>query len=474
MDILLINPKGLDANTFDIMPPLGLATIGCVLEKTGFSVCILDLEVKSKKFDLYRYIKDILPKIVGISGTSRTRFESFRIARTAKQVSDKIVTGYGGCHATFTAEDTLSHIREIDYIVHGEGELTMVELANFFIFNKGSVKDIKGISYRMDGKIVRNPPRERIQNLDSLPYSRHLLEMEAYNLKLDFLNLPATSIMTARGCPFNCSFCSASVMFGTNYTMRSAKNVVDEIQYCIENFKIKGIKFFDSTLTINKAHVLSLLEELKKRNIDLPWECEIRVDTVDRSLLEAMKRGGCYYVGLGVESASEPVLKTIDKGISLEQVSNVLKWCTELDLETKAFFSFGHISETWQDTEKTLAFIDRHRNEISSLAKGYGIRIYPGTQVERYAIENGLLPKDFSWSRPSKNIVEDVVFNAGVPILLQPSYGLKELRSCLYRLELKGNVDSIRSIIRNLRKIKSFRELLLKLSIVVKLAVSKH
>jgi len=473
MDILLINPKELTSRAFDVMPPLGLSAIGCVLENNGFSVSLLDLEIKPKGFDLSSYIKNNSPKIVGISGTSHTRFESFGIARSAKQVSENIVTVYGGCHATFTAQDTLFHVKEVDYIVHGEGELTLVELAKFLILNEGLVKDIKGISYRMGGKIVENPSRERIRDLDSIPYSRHLLEMSAYDTKLDFLNLPAVSIMTARGCPFNCSFCSAGTLFGTNYTMRSANNVADEIQYCIDKFKIKGIKFFDSTFTINKAHVFSLIEELKERDIRLPWECEIRVDTVDRPLLEAMKRGGCYYVDLGVESASDPVLNTIDKGISLRQVSKVLNWCKELGIKTKVFFSFGHIGESWQDTERTLSFIKKNRKKINTLSRSYGIRIYPGTRVEKYSLENELLPKDFSWSKHFKNVSDGVVLSMGVPILLQSSYGIKELRK-LYRLNLKIDISSIRNVIDILSRIKSPQELLRKLLIVFKLIFNKR
>jgi len=297
--------------------------------------------------------------------------------------------------------------------------------------------------------------------------------MSAYDTKLDFLNLSAVSIMTARGCPFNCSFCSAGALFGTNYTMRSANNVVDEIQYCIDNFKIKGIKFFDSTFTINKTHVFSLLEELEKRNIRLPWECEIRADTVDRPLLEAMKKGGCYYVDLGVESASDPVLNTIDKGISLKQVSNVLSWCKELGLKTKVFFSFGHIGESWQDTERTLDFIKKNRNKINTLSRAYGIRIYPGTRVEKYALENGLLPKDFSWSKHFKDVADGVVLSMGVPILLQPSYGIKELRK-LYRLNLKIDISNIRNLMDILSRIKSPQELLRKLLIVFKLIFNKR
>ncbi len=312
MDILLINPKNIISRPYPITPPpLGLASIGCVLEKAGFSVKILDLEIKPADFDLYAYIKGLSPRVVGISGTSLTRFKSFETANIAKRVSNEIFTVYGGCHATFTANDTLLHIKDIDYIVHGEGEETLLELADCLIIKKGPVEWIRGISFRRNGNVIQNAPRERIADLDSVPYSRHLLEMGEYNEELEFLDLPSATIMTSRGCPFDCNFCSAGAMFGRACAMRSAKNVVDEIGYCIDKFKIRGVKFFDDTLTLKSGHILSITEELKRRGITLPWECEVRADTVDRGLLKSMKEAGCYYVDFGIESASEKVLKAI-------------------------------------------------------------------------------------------------------------------------------------------------------------------
>ena len=470
----MINPKSRKSQAQDIMPPLGLVSIGCVLQRNGFSVKILDLEIKNNDFDLAAYIKNSSPKIVGISGMSHSRFESFRIAGIVKKASNNISTVYGGCHATFTAEDTLSHIKEIDYIVRGEGEATMLELVKFLAAAKGIVNDIAGISFRKHGKIIQNAPRQRISNLDSIPYSKHLLEMEkylvCYNAKYSFLTVPKPAIylMTSRGCSYNCSFCSESAMFGRIYTMRSAKNVVDEIENYIEDFNIiKGIKFYDSTLTLNRKHVLELTKELNSRNINLPWECEIRVNTVDKTLLGEMKKSGCSYVNFGVESASERVLERIGKGITLEQTSDVLKWCKELGIKTKLFFSFGHIGETWDDSKKTFAFINDQMNYITTLTASVGVKIFPGTEMEHYATNNGLMPKYFSWSDPLDGIPEGSMITDNIPILLQPFYGIKELKKCnnrLYRIELKRELKGARIIMDKIKKIKSFSDLCRKIS----------
>lgn len=457
MDVLLINPINIQSRNFGVTPPLNLALIGCELEKHGFSVKILDLEIKPEDFDLYSYIESLSPRIVGISGTSHSRFESFRIAKIAKEVSREIFTIYGGCHATFTSEDTLSHIEYIDYIVRGEGEVTLIELVNFLIMRKGRVEDIAGVSFRRGGLIVQNVPRQRITDLDSLSYSRHLLENEKYDIKLDGLDVPAATIMTARGCPYNCSFCSAGAMFGKTYTMRSPKKVIEEIMYCMEKFNVRGVRFFDSTLTLNKEHLLSLASELKTIKPRLPWHCEIRIDTIDKPLLEAMREAGCYSVDFGIESASENVLRKIGKRFNYRQVEKVSQWCQGLGIRTVAFFSFGHIGETWKDAKETVAFIDKHFNDITISSAIFGIRIYPGTLVEEYAEENGLLPKDFSWSSPFKNIEGGPISTDSVPILLQPEFGIKELRKCFYAVERISYKElmHINIIIRKWREIKS-------------------
>ena len=458
------------------MPPLGLNSIGNVLEENGFTVKLFDLELYSADLDLFSYIKDLSPKIIGISGTSHSRFESFKIANIAKNISKKIITVYGGCHATFTAEDTLSHIKEIDYIIRGEGEATFLDLANFFLKGQNEIEKIKGISFRKNGKVVNNEARERIINLDSIPYSRHLLEMDKYNTKLEYLNIPATSIITSRGCPYNCSFCSASAMFGATYTMRSAKHVVDEIEYCVEKFKIKGVKFFDSTLTLNRQHILSLIAELNARRINLPWECEIRVNTVDRNLLAAMKEAGCYYVNFGIESVNDRILSIMNKGINLAQAVAVLRWCRELGLKTMVFFSFGHIGETWADSRENFAFINKYIDHITHLSVILGMKIYPGTYLEKYAKENGTLAKDFPWSKPIKEINEGPINTDRVPLLLQPSYGLKELKRCyygLYKTELKRDLKRLRNIFSKLNNNNSFSDYLRKISRIFRLLISE-
>jgi anaerobic magnesium-protoporphyrin IX monomethyl ester cyclase len=447
-EILLLHPRE-DERIFGGMPPLGLAWIASYLESKGYAVNLIDMQIDSRTPE--EIITGLKPKVVGIAGTSHTRYASFDIARTVKKIDDKVFTVYGGSHATFTAEDTLRHIPEIDAVVRGEGEETMFEVMETVLRGRNSLDDIEGVSRRKNGDIVHNPSRKRIQDLDALPFpARDMADLKKYDLKMDFLDIPAASVMSSRGCPVNCSYCSASAMFGRTLTLRSAKNIMDEIEILIKDFNVEGIKFFDSTLTLRKSHIHSLCDEILERGLKFPWECEIRVNTVNRDLLAKMKKAGCYFVDFGVESASPKVLKKMHKAISIDQVIDVFKWTKELDIYTKVFFTFGHIQETLEDAVITMDFIDKYRDYIISQGGGVGIKIYPGTLVEKYAYEIGRLDETFSWTAPYYD--EQAEFFGGaphVPLLIQSQMGYEELRQLRYMLikrKLKNPFQLFRAV----------------------------
>jgi len=444
-----------------IQPPLGLAAVGAYAEIHGFSVEVLDLEIYPPDYDLARHLETRQPKIVGIGGTTHTRFPAFEIARIAKRMPNPPWTVYGGCHATFAADDTLNHIPDIDFVVRDEGEITFLELARALSQGTLSPSSIDGLSWRNGDRIRHNPPRARIKNLDEIPHGRHLLEMEKYTLIMDFLKKPGVSIVTSRGCPYKCNYCAASVMFGTAYTMRSAKHVVDEIEYCLDRLHIQAFKIHDNAVTISKRHVLSLVDELKRRRVDLPWECEITVNTVDRDLLKAMRDGGCYMVDIGAESGSDDLLRSVRKGNTVQQVVDVLKWSRELGIKTKLFFSIGHLGETLEQAMMTIRFIDRYRNSIDRPLKILGIAPYPGTAVERYALDHNLLGAGFRWSKPLEELAPGLVFSNTVPLLFQPQFGREEMKRCrvaLYRSELKRLLTSPKAVLEKVREIGGLRE----------------
>lgn len=432
IDVLLVNPPEAGA-FFERMPPLGLALIAAMLEKHDYSVRIVDMEVADHGIEYW--LERYQPRFVGISGTTHTRFESFEIAKNVKAMSKDIITIYGGVHATFTARDTLAHVGAVDYVVRGEGENTMVKLVN--VLTAGlDISLVPGVTYRKDGEIVENNSAERIHDLDNLPMpAYHLLDMERYALKMDFTNARGISMITARGCSAKCTFCSASRMFDHRVTCHSGKRVVDEIEQLFNTYHFNGVKIFDSTFTIGQKHVSDICNEIHRRGLSFPWECEIRVGTVDSQALQNLKDAGCYYVSFGIESASQRVLDRMRKGFTVNQAEDLLRMCSDVGLKTKVFFSFGHIDESVSDIEATFSFIDRHRDRMATIASGAGVRIYPGTYLEEYARSNNLLLPDFSWSLPYEDQrLRRILQTPCVPLLIQPQLGYHELEDVVLRI----------------------------------------
>lgn len=439
------------------MPPLGMLWVGGELRRAGYSVEFVDQQVDER--EPAQVAEELRPPLALIGGTSHSRFASFDLASRIKEVSPQTFVVYGGPHATFTADDTLQNIPAIDIIVRGEGEGTCRELAAWAEAGgpRGDLQKVKGISYRYDGAILHNPPRPWIDDLDALGApARELVPMARYEMRMEYLDdVPGVSIMTARGCPIGCTFCSASAMFGSSYRARSPRAVADEVEELISNYDARGLKIFDSTFTLSRRHVEGFCAELKHRGIDVPWECEIRVDDVDKELLAKMREAGCYYVDVGVESGSQRVLDyCVRKKITLEAAENVLRWAKELGLLAKVFFTLGHPGETYAEARETNRFIRRNRKYVRIAAYHAGVKVYPGTYVEKYAWENSLMPPGFRWSAPYVNEGQRKLFRApdNIPILLQPALGLEELRKLRIGFILM-RVSSPRFVVEKVRSI---------------------
>jgi len=431
ISILAIYPTSFELQGFDYMPPLGMAWIASVIREHGYDVHLLDQQVDKR--NIQQFTEEIKPTMVFIGGTSHSRFNAFDIARKIKEVNESIYVVYGGPHASFTAKETLEYIKDIDIIVHGEGEYISLDLLSWKKA-RGTITQLyslKGISFRHDGRIISTGWRPSIRDLDLLPNpARDLLPMEKYNSRLEYLQLPATSIITARGCPIGCSYCSASRMFPDHYAYRSANFIVDEIENLMDKYSIRGFKIFDSTFTLNSRHVTSFCNELLNRKLVIPWECEVRVGSVNQELLELMKKAGCYYLDVGIESGHQDVLNSMGKKIFVSQSEEFLKTAQKVGLLVKAFFSIGHIGETYRKGKESIKFIYRNKKRIKLVILNPGLRIYPGTKLEEYANSNSLFPEGFNWSKPFENTVNKKLFLPvhSIPILIQPQMGIKEIR----------------------------------------------
>jgi radical SAM superfamily enzyme YgiQ (UPF0313 family) len=371
----------------------------------------------------------------------------------------------GGPHASMAAEDTLAHIAELDVVVRGEGEETMVDLCRALERKKevNGIAHLAGISLRRDGRVVRNPPRFPISNLDGLPFPAfHLVPFEKYNFRIEVPGhgaLPAVNIMTSRGCPFNCNFCATPVNWGRAVRTRSPQNVVREIEWLVEKYGARVIFFYDDTFNLSVKRVEDISDLMIERRLGVFWRCEIRLDLMTKALLAKMKEAGLFHVSFGIEAGSERVRNAIiNKRIKIDDFHNVIAWCRELEVVPNVFFIFSHPTETWAEAQETIRLIEQYKDLVE--ASVAILHVYPGTPLEKTAKESGLLPADFSWARKhSRRTITLPTAQGNVPLFLD-RLTWAQTSELLFRWSLAGGQVSIgRQIPRVIANIRSFGDI---------------
>ncbi len=383
---------------WELTRPFSLFYLSAALgRRPEYSVRIVDMETRRyKDLPANEIFGDDPSEIFGITATTYTRFEAIDLAKAIKDLHPDALIVAGGVHFGYCAEDTLQHVPEIDVVVRGEGEITIVDLADA-ISNGRSLESIQGISYRLNGRMISNPDQCMIDDLDSLPvYDQYSWEDYPESVFAYPEKLRAASVMSSRGCPYSCIFCSKR---GVTYRLRDANSVCDEIETLKQRYGVEGVNFLDLTLTATPRHARGLCEALRSRDLGLRWWCESRVN-LPLELLEEMKSAGCVSIAVGVESGSQEMLSRLKKNVTLDQVRSFCKKCHDLGIYVTAMFIYSLPGEEERDVQETLDFImELEESEFVSCAIQPAM-IYPGTELERMALENGILPKDFSWSSP--------------------------------------------------------------------------
>ncbi|MCS7114296.1 MAG: B12-binding domain-containing radical SAM protein [Candidatus Bathyarchaeota archaeon] len=356
--ILLINPNLPESpwGPSRMLPPLGLTYVAAALEKHGFEVKIFDNYLFKKPLNhIELLVKKLNPEIIGISCNSINYKDCVEIARAAKGAAPESKVVVGGPHPTCMPESVLD-FEEVDFVVMGEGERAMVELAKHIIDGKNQCYgDVPGIAYKRNGKIVKNPPRF-IENLDVIPTpARHLIPLSKYYRRIEFLDVEPVDIMNViRGCPFHCKFCETRKIWGSNPRTFSPSRVVMEIEHLIANYGSRGIYFVADNFTINKKWTQKLCGLMMQHELDIEWVCDTRVDLVSRDLLRAMKKAGCKTIWFGVESGSPRILEKLGKGINLQQAVQAFRLCKEEGIKVACSFMLGIPGETIEDMKATL------------------------------------------------------------------------------------------------------------------------
>lgn len=399
-------------------PPLGLAYLAAYLERHGLEVRILDAFVEGWEIEepvrqdrirvglpfeeVERRVRDFGPDLVGVASTFTVQSRNaHRIYELVKRVGREIVTVAGGNHATATAEETLLD-RNLDFVVLGEGEVALYEIIQA-IQSGGDLHAVRAIGFRDGQSVVVSRERNFVENLDVLPFpARHLLPMERY-FRIGISHggylrgARYTPLLTSRGCPARCTFCTVSIVSGRRYRYRSPTNVVDELEQLVRDYEIEEILFEDDNLTLNVKRAEALFDRMIEAKLDLIWNTPngVAAFALTPSLMEKMKGAGCYRINLAIESGNEEVLKNIiKKPLKLERVPPLVQHARKIGLEVGAFLVAGMPGETLEQIRDSFRFVKRLRifTPHVSIATPY-----PGTEMYQICKERGYLPQDFTY-----------------------------------------------------------------------------
>lgn len=352
------------------LPPLGLCYLAAVLRQEGHDVHIVDLEVEPERELEFRQYD-----LVGISSDTPRYRRALGIAKRAKEAGLPVVMG--GYHVTFLDEEALS-TGAVDYVVRGEGEYVLSDLVDSLEHDR-DLSRIRGLSFMVGGRYQRNPDAPFINDLDALPFpARDLLPMDRYITLSD--GRPLTSLITSRGCPFNCSFCSVSRFSGRKWRTRSLDSILDEIQYLKSTYGFETFSFVDDNFTLNPRRVIEFTEELKARNLNINWWCLSRVDTIvkNEEMVKRMAETGAKTVFLGLESGSQEVLDNYGKKITLWQQRRAIEILKRYKIRVWGSFIIGNLRETKEMIKKTIDFARKFKLHISQFSI---LTPYPGTAL---------------------------------------------------------------------------------------------
>lgn len=363
-------------------PPLGLCYVAAACEAAGARVLLLDYIVSRYTPEKLKAALDAFrPDAVGATAVTMNFPEAVAIIKAAKACNPGIVTMMGGPHVSFDVENTLARYPELDLIVIGEAEQTLLELVPALL-SPQRWPAIPGIAFRKADAVVRTPYRPLLADLNRLPQpARHLLPMSRYQA----LGFPV-SIITSRGCPNRCIFCLGRRMVGSKPRFRDPGRVVDEIEHIL-GYGMTRINIADDLFTADTRRVRALCAEIRRRGVTFDWSAFARVNTVDPETLNLMRAAGCDSISFGIESGNPEMLRRVKKGITLDQARRAVAWSKQAGLRVHASFMAGLPGESLDTLEQSERF-------ASKLGIEYGFHFlspFPGTtvreEIDRYDLE---------------------------------------------------------------------------------------
>ncbi|MCX5855317.1 MAG: radical SAM protein [Deltaproteobacteria bacterium] len=377
-------------------PSYALACLGAVAKWEKMDVRVIDAAAHCLTVDqTVAEIADYHPHIVGITSTTSGIVASSELAKRIKAMNDKAITIIGGCHVTALPEETLSEFSHFDMAVIGEGEVTFAEILRGVDETGAAPESIAGTAVKVKERIVVNPRRPFLNNLDELP-------LPAWNLFRGFpgdfypsparMNrFPCASVVLTRGCPNQCQFCDRSV-FGNKVRSYSPTYAVNLIKDLASHYGVREILIEDDTFIIAWKWVTEFCERLIAAKIDVTWSCLGRADRVTPALLALMRKAGCWHISYGIESGDQRILDAMQKGEDLSRMEDAVRWSREAGLKTKGFFMVGFPGETLESLRLTKELVLKLPLDDISVMQ---LTPFPGTALYENASEYGAFEKDW-------------------------------------------------------------------------------
>ena len=430
-----------------VLPPLGLAYIASALEEAGHQVDLIDaIALCLSKEEVIERIEQFDPELVGITAMTPTFHGALEAAKIAKKNNRK--TLIGGVHMSIYAEETLSYA-EVDFGVVGEGEETIVELCS--ALEEGQdYSSIEGLCYKLDDGAIKVSGPRIVMDLTKLPMpSYHLLPMEKYSSIIGMT--PVSTMMGSRGCPYQCGFCFKTPS-DKKYRTRSVENIVDEIEFLIENYKIKEVMFYDDIMP--RAYARDLSNEIIKRDVKIKWQTPQRVNLVNPELLKLMAKAGCHILRFGVEQGDPDMMQLVEKRTTIDQVHKSFQQANDAGIKTFAYFIIGYIGETEQTMQATIDLAKDLNPTYVMFTKAVPL---PDTPLMTQSVFKGLVDPEY-WRKYTLGVkqaampnlvpnAEKWVGHAYRSFYLRPSVIMKRLLSIRTYHDIKRHVDAFIGIV---------------------------
>lgn len=449
-----------------ISPHLGITSIAGVLEKNGFNVRILDaLALHLSWEEIKEQIEAYSAPVVGITAVTAEFPAAKAIAKLAKEINPDTTIILGGPHVTIMPET--AYCDEIDYIVIGEGELTALELMTFLRDGVGKKAEIRGIGYKQNGTMHLTEPRPMIRNIDELPlFAYHLLPMDKYrNYAVFDDGRKYASLITSRGCPFSCTYCTSSAVFGHKWRNLSPERVLQEMTVLYKEFDIRYIYFQDDEFTLNHNRTMRICDLLMGSGFDLRWGCLSRVDHLDEELVSKMAKAGCTGITLGAECGYQEGLDRIKKKITLDQTRNAVELTRQYKIFSVLSFMMGF---PWEGEEEVKATIKFAKTLDAGVFLFQTLIPYPGTEIYEQMRDEGLIVSN-DWSQYIQHSIsgslpvvrtrflsnEELRYwnsRAFLEVVYNPIYLTRRLLRIRSYAQLRRNVTSGTALLRNAAK----------------------